>query len=134
MWNFSDSLRACVDLGLRDAACAVEDLAIIEIEEGVDQAAEVVEFIAGEVVLTDGDVARQDLAVGAACPSGQAHVGLVGLGARGDEFGGGVAVDGVVEFVLDGGEEALSGGRPCCSRRCASLGVNPRIDLSGISG
>lgn len=48
-----------------------------QVEEGVDQAAEVFEFIVGEVVLADGDVAWQDLAVGAACPSGQAHVGLV---------------------------------------------------------
>mgnify|MGYP001670545969 CR=1 FL=1 len=59
---------------------------------------------------------------------------LVSSGAGLDELGGGVAVDGVVELVLDGGEEVLSGGRPCCSRRCASLGVNPRIELSGISG
>lgn len=54
------------------------DAGLSQVEEGVDQAAEVVEFIAGEVVLTDGDVARQDLAVGAACPGGQAHMGLVG--------------------------------------------------------
>ena len=77
-----------------------------QVEEGVDQAAEVFEFIAGEVV----DVIWQDLAVGAACPSGQAHVGLVGGAAGGDEFGGGVAVEGVVELVLDGGEEALGSG------------------------
>lgn len=49
-----------------------------QVEEGVDQAAEVFEFIVGEVVLADGDVAWQDLAVGAACPGGQAHMGLVG--------------------------------------------------------
>jgi len=36
-------------------------------------------------------------------------VGLVGPGAGGDELGGGVAVDGVVELVLNGGEEALGG-------------------------
>ena len=37
-------------------------------------------------------------------------MGLVGPGAGGDELGGSVAVDGVVELVLDGGEEALGGG------------------------
>ena len=125
-----------IGLGLGDVARAVEDLAVVEIEEGiqalgpvfhghgdlsagsglgqveegVDQAAEVFEFNAGEVVLADGNVAWQDLAVGAAIPCGQARVGLVGLGARGDEFGGGVAVDGVVELVLDGGEEPFGGG------------------------
>ena len=88
-----------IGLGLGDVARAVEDLAVVkakegveargpvlhghrdlsagaglsQVEEGVDQAAEVFEFIAGEVV----DVIWQDLAVGAACPSGQAHVGLV---------------------------------------------------------
>ena len=81
-----------------------------QVEEGVDQAAEVVEFITGEVVLADGDITWQDLAVGAVRPAGQAHVGLVGPGAGLDELGGGVAVDGVVELVLDGGEEALGGG------------------------
>jgi len=36
-------------------------------------------------------------------------VGLVGSGTRLDELGGSVAVDGVVELVLNGGEEALGG-------------------------
>ena len=124
-----------VGLGFGDVACAVEDLAVVQVEEGVkacgpvlhrhgdltagtglgqikkgvDQAAEVFELVAGEVVLADGYVTAQDLAVGAVRPVGQAHVGLVGPGAGGDELGGGVAVDGVVELVLNGGEEALGG-------------------------
>ena len=124
-----------VGLGFGDVACAVEDLAVVQVEKGVkacgpvlhrhrnltagaglgqikkgvDQATQVVEFVAGKVVLADGHVTAQDLAVGAVRPAGQAHVGLVGPGAGGDELGGGVAVDGVVELVLDGGEEALGG-------------------------
>ena len=116
-------------------ACAVEDLAVVQVEEGVkacgpvlhchggltasaglsqveegvDRAAEVLEFFAAEVVLADGHVAAQDLAIGAVRPAGQAHMGLVGSGTGGDELGGGVAMDGVVELVLDGGEEALGG-------------------------
>ncbi len=124
-----------VGLGLGDVAGIIEDLTVVEVEEGIqsggpvlhghgdlpagpglgqieegaDQTTEVVEFVADEVVLADGDVAAQDLALGAARPGGQAHVGLVGSSARGDELGGGVAVDGVMELVLDGGEEALGG-------------------------
>ena len=124
-----------VGLGFGDVACAVEDLAVVQVEEGVeacgpvlhrhgdlttgtglgqikkgvDQAAEVFELVVGEVVLADGHVAAQDLAVGAVRPTGQAHVGLIGPGAGLDELGGGVAVDGVVELVLNGGEEALGG-------------------------
>ena len=43
-------------------------------------------------------------------------------------------VDGVVELVLDGGEEALGSGRPCRSRYCMSPSLSPRIESSGISG
>ena len=45
-----------------------------QVEEGVDQAAEV-EIIAGEVVLADSDITVQDLAVVAVRPAGQAHMG-----------------------------------------------------------
>lgn len=125
-----------VGLGFGDAACAVEDLAVVQVkegveargpvlhshrdlttgsglgqvEEGIDQAAEVFEFITGEVVLADGDITWQDLAVGAVRPAGQAHVGLTSSGTGLDELGGGVAVDSVVELVLDGGKEPFGGG------------------------
>ena len=95
-----------VGLGFGDASCAVEDLAVVQVEEGVeafgpvlhsrgdlfasaglgqikkgvDQAAEVLEFIAGKVVLADGHVTAQDLAVGTVRPAGQAHVGLTSSG------------------------------------------------------
>ena len=105
MRNFSNSLRACssawalemwpalsrtwrssrlrkVSRRLTQVLHGHGDLSagagLSQVEEGFDQAAEVFEFIVGEVVLADGDVAWQDLAVGAACPGGQAHMGLVG--------------------------------------------------------
>ena len=85
-----------VGLGFGDVACAVEDLAVVQVEEGVkacgpvfhrhgdltagtglgqikkgvDQATQVVELVAGKVVLTDGHVTAQDLAVGAVRPAG----------------------------------------------------------------
>ena len=85
-----------VGLGFGNVACAVEDLAVVQVEEGVkacgpvlhshrdltagtglgqikkgvDQATQVVEFFAGKVVLTDGHVTAQDLAVGAVRPAG----------------------------------------------------------------
>ena len=37
-------------------------------------------------------------------------MGLVGSSTRLDDLDDGVVVDGVVELVLDGGEEALGGG------------------------
>ena len=102
-----------VGLGFGDAPDAREYLAVVEIEKGVDQPAQILQFL----VLADGDVAGQDLAVGAAGPGGQAHVGLVGVGTGLDELGGGLAVDGVAQLVLDGGEEKrLVVGRRGCSR------------------
>lgn len=34
-------------------------------------------------------------------PGGQAHIGLAGVGTLRDQFGGGLAGDGKVEFILD---------------------------------
>ena len=63
--------------------------------KALTKSAQVLQLFTGEVVL----------AVGAAGPGGQAHVGLVGISAGGGR--GGLAVDGVVKLVLDGG--ALTG-------------------------
>ena len=121
-----------VGLGFGDAPGALKDLAVVEVEEGVqavgpvlhghgdvaagpgfgqveegvDQPAQVLQLGASEVVLADDDIAGQDLAVRTTRPGGQAHVGLIGVSPGADEFGSGLAVDGVVQLVLHGGEEA----------------------------
>ena len=68
----------------------------------------------------DGGVglARGDLAFG---PAGEAHMGLGGISAPGDQLGGGVAVDGLVHLVLHGGEELLRG-----------LGAGIVVDAGGV--
>ncbi len=70
-----------------------------QVEEDVGRAAKVIEFIAGEIVFANGDVAAQDLAVGVARSSGQAHVGLVGVGAASGRRSV-LAEEGVVLHVL----------------------------------
>lgn len=75
-------------------------------EEDDDEAVEGIDFVLGQVVLGDEDVGLADLV---AFPREQAKVRVGRVGAGGDEFGRGVAGDGVKQDVLDRGKKLLGG-------------------------
>ena len=80
------------------------------VEVSGDDAGEAVELVLGEVVFGHADVVLLYFAFWGVFPRGQAHVRFGGVGASADELGGGLAGDGIVEFVLDVGEEGARGG------------------------
>ena len=66
-------------------------------------------FLFSEIVFCHADIILLNLALGRVLPVGQAHVWLGGVGTVIDELGGGLAGDGVMELVLDGGEKGTRG-------------------------
>lgn len=70
----------------------------------LDQIAQGAEFRLVQVVLGNADIGFADTCV---LPVRQPHVRQSVVGAGDDHLSGGLAVDGVVDFVLDGGEECL---------------------------
>ena len=79
------------------------------VEVGVHQPRELRELVVGQVVLGHDHVELLDLAMGRVGPRMQAHVLPGGVGAVDDDLGCGPPVDGPVQLVLHGGEEALGG-------------------------
>ena len=71
-------------------------------EEDDDEAVEGVDFVFGEVIFGNEDVGFADFV---AFPDEQSEVRVVGIGAGGDEFGGGILGDCVGQGVLGGGEK-----------------------------
>src|SRR6266571_1850411 len=63
------------------------------------------DFVAQEVVLRNADVGFEDFPLGRLSPGGQAHRRMAGGSAASNDFGGSLAGDRDVEFVLHGGEE-----------------------------
>ncbi len=97
----------------------IHGLELGEFEVGADDAVEGVEFGFVEIIFGDGDIVFPDDAAGAR--GFEAHLGLGGVCAEVDDFGGGVAVGCPVHFVLDGGEELLG-----------VFGVGGVVDAGGV--
>jgi len=116
-----------------DFAGVFEQVALVELEEGVefsrpvghghgdaalglvlgvveihgDEAVEGFEFLLGQIVFGDGDIRLEDFPLGRIPPIGETHAFLSAVCPAHDQLGGGVAVDGKVELVLDSGEKSL---------------------------
>ncbi len=80
-------------------------LGVVEIHG--DEAVEGFQFLLCQVVFGDDDIRFEDFPLGRIPPGGEAHVLFGAVRPAHDQLGGGVPVDGEVEFVLHGGEEGL---------------------------
>ena len=83
--------------------------ALGDVEVGGYESRQLRHFVIGEVVFSDGDIEFLNFAMRCVLPCGEPHVGLLGIGAVVHHFGGGLPVDGPVEFVLHGGKKPLCG-------------------------